>query len=621
MFAGRSKQAYLTLEIDKWIPDDIVSIQHLFEMLRISHTDGQRSFDHSKCFAFLIQAARGVSSLDRLRQIICIYPKYKYFELDLVVIKRGLNNFNKGSSIVKARKGKYNRRGKDAGLRRAVLRRIPEEYIDLYPMAREIMRHFVLHIGPTNSGKTHDAMDALRAAGSGCYLGPLRLLAYEQYEQMNRDGYYCSLLTGEERYDMPGATFTASTIEMLDLQEEYAVAVIDEAQMLSDLDRGGAWTAAILGVCASEIHVCAAPSAEELLLRMIEECGDTVEIVRHERMTPLIVETTRYHLEQDTQKGDALIVFSRNSVHAVAAELHDRGYRSSIIYGALPYDVRHEQARMFAEGETDVVVATDAIGMGMNLPIRRVVFLETEKFDGIVRRPLLPEEIKQIAGRAGRYGIYDEGYVTSEGFRKHISAGLQSEYEQITEAVIDFPESLLDIEAELPDILEKWDQIRTHPGYVRADTKRLISLCNMIRDLSDDKEFLYRCIMLTFDEENRYLLSHWKAICATEARGKIYPVRRYIPSEKKLEDIGSNLDDLEEQFRLCDLLYNYCYRFRHPEFQQELMERKNQISERILHVLAQQKLRPRRCKICGKKLPWNYPFALCERCFRRRYQR
>ncbi len=524
---------------------------------------------------------------------------------------------------MKSKTGKHNRKHnkRDTTLRRAVLQRIPEDYIDLYPAARALARHFVLHIGPTNSGKTHDAMEAIRKAGSGCYLGPLRLLAYEQYEQMNQDGFPCSLLTGEERYDVPGSTFISSTIEMLDMSAEYEAVVIDEAQMLSDRDRGGSWTAAILGVCAKEIHVCASPSAEELLIRMIEESGDSYEIVRHERMTPLTVENTRYHMELDTKKGDALIVFSRNNVHAVAAELHERGFRTSIIYGALPYDVRHEQARLFASGETDVVVATDAIGMGMNLPIRRIVFLETEKFDGIVRRPLNAEEIKQIAGRAGRFGIYNEGYVTSEGMRRSISAGLRSEYEPIREAVIDFPESLLAIQADLPSILEKWDQIRIHPGYVRADTKRLISLCNMIRDLSDDKVFLYRCIMLTFDEENRYLLSHWKAICGTEARGRVYPVRKYIPSEKKLQDIGSNLDDLEEQFRLCDLLYNYCERFRHPEFCAELMERKNQISSRILKTLAEKKLRPRRCRICGKKLAWNYPYTICERCYRRQYQR
>ena len=326
-------------------------------------------------------------------------------------------------------------------------------------------------------------------------------------------------------------------------------------------------------------------------------------------------------MEQDTKKGDALIVFSRSNVHAVAAELHERGFRTSIIYGALPYDVRHEQARLFAEGETDVVVATDAIGMGMNLPIRRIVFLETDKFDGIVRRPLESEEIKQIAGRAGRFGIYDEGYVTSENSRKMIRAALQSDFEPIKEAVIDFPESLLSIPASLSDILEKWDQVRIRPGYVRADTKRLISLCSMIRDLSRDKEFLYRCITLTFDEEDRFLLGHWKLMCATEARHRVYPVRKYMPSEKLLTDISGNLDELEREFRLCDLLYSYCDRFRHPEYLEELVQIRNRISGHILKTLAQKKLRPRRCRYCGKKLPWNHPYSMCERCFRNRYMR
>ncbi|MBR0087684.1 MAG: hypothetical protein IJL98_08115, partial [Lachnospiraceae bacterium] len=302
-------------------------------------------------------------------------------------------------------KRRREKRRKEDRLNARVLRAIPDNYIDLFPEARQMKRHFVLHIGPTNSGKTHDAMEALKSAGDGIYLGPLRLLAYEQYDTLNRDGVPCSLVTGEERFDMPGANIQASTIEMLDMDQDYEVAVIDEAQMLSDPDRGGSWTAAVLGVLAPEIHVCAAPGAEDLLVRMINDCGDTYEIVRHQRMTPLICETRRYHMEKNTRKGDALIVFSRSNVHAVAAELHDRGFKTSIIYGALPYDVRHEQARLFSSGQTDVVVATDAIGMGMNLPIRRVVFLESEKFDGIERRPLKPEEIRQIAGRAGRFGV------------------------------------------------------------------------------------------------------------------------------------------------------------------------------------------------------------------------
>ena len=513
------------------------------------------------------------------------------------------------------------KKARDRLLQTRVLDRIPDSYIDLFPAARAIRRSFVLHIGPTNSGKTHDAVEALKAAGSGCYLGPLRLLAYEKYEKLNRTGYPCSLVTGEERCEVADAPFQASTIEMLNLEKEYRLVIIDEGQMIADRDRGGAWTAAVLGAAAKEIHVCAAPQAEELLIRMITECGDDYRIERHERMTPLICEKKPYRMDRDTEKGDALIVFSRSNVHAVAAELHERGFRASIIYGALPYDVRHEQARLFSEKKTDIVVATDAIGMGMNLPVRRIVFLETDKFDGTSRRPLQDEEIRQIAGRAGRFGIYDEGYVTSETNRSMIHSALAGERQALKEAVIDFPETLLEIDAPLRKILEKWDRLKINEGYVRADTKRMLSLCEMIQDLSDDKHFLYRCLTLNFDEENRPLLLHWKAMCASEARGKAYPVKRYIPPEAMIEKLAGNLEGLEQLFRFLDLLYGYCDRFSHPEYTEELMRKKNRISKAILSILERQKLNPRRCRVCGRKIRWNHPYSICENCYRRQIKR
>ncbi|MCR5294107.1 MAG: hypothetical protein K6E30_02875, partial [Lachnospiraceae bacterium] len=150
-------------------------------------------------------------------------------------------------------------------VRKEMLDRVPARYVDLYPETRRMRRHFILHIGPTNSGKTYEAIKALENAGSGVYLGPLRLLAYEQYERINGDGLLCSLLTGEERIPVAGSSITASTIEMADLDRFYMAAVIDEAQMVADSERGGAWTAAILGLLAAEIHICASQNAEQIL--------------------------------------------------------------------------------------------------------------------------------------------------------------------------------------------------------------------------------------------------------------------------------------------------------------------------------------------------------------------
>ncbi|MBQ8955284.1 MAG: hypothetical protein IJ048_14350, partial [Clostridia bacterium] len=190
-------------------------------------------------------------------------------------------------------------------LRSALLSAIPEHYRDLYPLARQMRRRFILHLGPTNSGKTYEGVQRLRGAMNGIYLGPLRLLAAEQFETLNLDNVPCSLVTGEEQIRVPGSRVQSSTVEMADLKAHYDVAVIDECQMIADRDRGGAWTAAILGLCADEIHACASPDAEALLTRMVLECGDELSIVRHERMTPLAVEKEGFQFPGSVRPGDA----------------------------------------------------------------------------------------------------------------------------------------------------------------------------------------------------------------------------------------------------------------------------------------------------------------------------
>ena len=225
-------------------------------------------------------------------------------------------------------------------IRAALLDAVPEHYRDLYPLARKMKRRFFLHLGPTNSGKTYDGVQRLHGAENGLYLGPLRLLAAEQFEALNLDDVPCSLVTGEEQIRVPFSRVQSSTVEMADLKTHYDVAVIDECQMIADRNRGGAWTAALLGLCADEIHACASPDAENLLTRIIRECGDELTVVRHERMTPLEIEKEGFQFPNSVRPGDALIVFSKARVHAVAAELRTRGYKVSLIYGALPPDVR-----------------------------------------------------------------------------------------------------------------------------------------------------------------------------------------------------------------------------------------------------------------------------------------
>ncbi len=294
-----------------------------------------------------------------------------------------------------------------------------DNYAFSFAKARAIARHHHFYVGPTNSGKTYQALNTLIAAKSGVYLAPLRLLAMEVRDKLMEAGVPCNLITGEERVIIAGAQHTASTIEMMNPTKLVDVAIIDEIQMLQDPERGSAWTAALVGVPARQVFICGSNAVTELCLRAIAHLNETAEITELQRMTPLILEDdslcgARYSkpkLKARLQKGDAIIAFSRKDVLTFSARFRQWGYTVASIYGALSPEVRRHESARFCSGEADILVATDAIGMGLNLPIRRVIFANIFKFDGVASRLLNATEVRQIAGRAGRFGIYDNGYV------------------------------------------------------------------------------------------------------------------------------------------------------------------------------------------------------------------
>ncbi|NEG54488.1 helicase-related protein [Bifidobacterium platyrrhinorum] len=306
----------------------------------------------------------------------------------------------------KAGRRRAQKRAATEGVREYVLANTPKSIGMAMPR-----RRFVLHVGPTNSGKTHDALETLKKARTGVYLAPLRLLALEVGERLRDAGIRSSIVTGEEQDMADSDTHFSGTVEMLDTHREYEVAVIDEAQMIADSDRGGAWTRAILQVRAEEVHVCMSPEALGLVFRLLDLTPNEAEVVQHERANELVVEDDVW--DGDLQTGDAYICFSRRQVLEVAGRFERDGHHPAVIYGGLPWRARRREAAKFLEGSADVLVATDAIGMGLNLPIRRIIFHQLHKYDGRSDRPLTDLEIRQIAGRAGRYGMFEEGRVTA----------------------------------------------------------------------------------------------------------------------------------------------------------------------------------------------------------------
>ncbi|KAF2747750.1 P-loop containing nucleoside triphosphate hydrolase protein [Sporormia fimetaria CBS 119925] len=284
--------------------------------------------------------------------------------------------------------------------------RYPHEW---YPATRAMSRTVHLHVGPTNSGKTYRALKRLEEANTGIYLGPLRLLAHEVYTRLNAKGKACALVTGEEQRFPEGETqMWSCTVEMAPLNQELDVAVIDEIQMIGNKDRGWAWTQAFLGLQAKEIHLCGEARTVPLMKDLCALVGDKVEVHEYERLTPLAVadKSLNGQLAKNLQKGDCIVSFSVLGIHALRKAVEKAtGRKCAIVYGSLPPETRAQQARLFndPDNEYDFLVASDAVGMGLNLSIKRVIFESVVKSNGQHMQPLSVSEVKQIAGRAGRY--------------------------------------------------------------------------------------------------------------------------------------------------------------------------------------------------------------------------
>lgn len=485
---------------------------------------------------------------------------------------------------------------------------------DEYPDARAMKRHFILHIGGTNTGKTYAGFQRLKKADTGVYLAPLRLLALEAQEILLEAGVACSLTTGEEEDREEGDTHVAATAEKLDMNRRYDVAVIDECQMISDPERGYAWTRAILGVQAPEVHLCAAPEAKNILLRLIKSCGDTFELMEHQRKTPLIC-MNRVIDYRDLRPGDALITFSKVGVLSVAEDLRSRGREPAIIYGALPYATRRKQVEGFLAGDMEYVVSTDAIGMGLNLPIRRVIFMETEKFDGRERRPLKPEEIQQIAGRAGRFGMYDKGYVGAMENLSLIRSGLESVVPPLQTAVVGFSDLVITVDFDLLEVLEVWSRMPTPAPYVKLDVSRYIALISRMRQAGFHltKEQELRAANIPFDETDSELsalffrfLRLWQDGAALE--------RPELPEKQS----AYTLPELELYCRKLDLYFSFSKAFNCPIDRDALYDEREKIADEINQILLHNlKNNIRFCAKCGAALPLHHTGRLCNACFQK----
>ncbi len=255
-------------------------------------------------------------------------------------------------------------------------------------------------LGPTNTGKTHYAVERMLARSSGVIGLPLRLLAREIYDRivLIKGAAQCALITGEEKIAPRTARFFVCTVEAMPVDRNFAFLAVDEVQLMANHERGHIFTDRVLHARGmEETLLLGAETARPVLKTLIPD----IRFEHRERFSTLVYDGPKKLTR--LPKRSVIVAFSSAEVYAIAELI--RRYRggAAVVMGGLSPRTRNAQAEMFQNGDVDFLVATDAVGMGLNLDTDHVAFASLTKYDGRRRRYLTPMEAGQIAGRAGRF--------------------------------------------------------------------------------------------------------------------------------------------------------------------------------------------------------------------------
>jgi ATP-dependent RNA helicase SUPV3L1/SUV3 len=493
----------------------------------------------------------------------------------------------------------------------------------------------VAHLGPTNSGKTHAALEELALAGTGVYAGPLRMLAQEAHRRLaERVGAdKVGLITGEERVN-ERAPILATTVEMAPQSGD--LLVLDEVQWADDDERGSAWTRLLLAGDFREIRVLGALDA----LPLVERAFPEAELRVFERKLPL--EFVGERTLRSLGKGTVVVSFSRKAVLALAGEVNRlHPGRVAVLYGAMPLSSRREEIDRFLSGSADVCVATDVLGHGVNLPCETLLFAETTKYDGESRRNLLAWEIAQIAGRAGRFGLVERGHVgvlaglgwgspdprlVESALEPHVSVGDGYRgYRVVDEARIRprLADLGIDEPRDLDAALEAWHRVAlrewAHESWLAVESlqplrTRLGAVQKRLRERGRrlPLDETWKLVNAPVDEDNLELLATLALAIAGDRVAR--PHLTFLLDTARLRD--ASLEDAEQAGREASILRWFALQY--PGVGGVTIERaaalEEAAAERVVARLRVEVESPTigRCRSCGRSTaPW---FPLCDRC-------
>ena len=508
-----------------------------------------------------------------------------------------------------------------------LLARTIRDFKNLFPQARQMRRKLILHIGPTNSGKTYQAMQKLKEADTGYYLAPLRLLALEGFEDLKQSGVDVSLITGEEQIVDEMATHISSTIEMLNFEVDVDVCVIDEVQMIDDPQRGWAWANAIIGTPASEVIMTGSPNVKDAIIELANYLGEELEIIEFERKTPLVL-LDKPTNPKDVEAGSAIIAFSRKDVLKLKQQF-SKNFDVSVVYGNLSPEVRREEAKRFREHKTQILIATDAIAMGLNMPIKTILFSKANKFDGISQRDLLPTEVAQISGRAGRYGFNEVGYVGGLNYEtlKIVKKNFNKELKTISTPFkvmanlehIKLVSKILQ-EDSLSEILHFFTKNMKFNGPFRAtNLEDMVEVAHILDnyDLSIETKFHLACAPLTL--KSPYILGIFEHYVSSLSKQQPIP---YNPPKliNRFAKTAQELLRAEDMIKEISLYLWLSYRFDDYFVDIEKVKNYRYILNNYIEESLKQKYFSRECNLCKSVIPMNSRHNICQRCFKKHYR-
>ncbi len=451
-------------------------------------------------------------------------------------------------------------------------------------------------------------------------MAPLRLLAWEVYDKLNIEGYRCNLVTGEEQIESENAKIISSTIEMADFNKEYDVVIVDEAFMIGDKDRGKSWLNAILNLNAKEIHIILNEESVELITNILELTDRGYEIKRYEMLQKFKFAPDNFVFSKKMPKRGVFVTFSRINVLLNKMKIENLGYNVSFLYGNLPPEIKKQQISDFIDGKTDMLVTTDVIGMGINVPCDYIVFLEMEKYDGVTNRKLNPMEVKQIAGRTGRYGLSNSNAFVAclnTSNREH----LKKNYAEISK--IDYAYfglswqifSSFPYDMPIKNRLILFKEMDFIPDRLKAIVKREdISKYLDIHHLVDDKKFDLKTKWIFLNAPVKFNNSfYFKKVVNYYANHNILTppdindgLYLYLDS-KKLEDVISEIE----------LYLNLTRHLNHNgETKLDIGRNKDLLIVTITKLIMDKKLlNKKKCKFCPQMLSLTHPYPYCSDCY------